>query len=77
MKRIGLLSDTHIYLDQELKKYLDSCDEIWHAGDIGSIAVTDTLESWKPVRAVYGNIDNDKIRIVHPENQIFELYFQQ
>ena len=73
MKRIGLLSDTHSYLDQELKKYLDSCDEIWHAGDIGSIAVTDTLESWKPVRAVYGNIDNDKIRIVHPENQIFEL----
>lgn len=73
MKRIGLLSDTHGYLDQELKKYLNSCDEIWHAGDIGSLSVTDRLESWKPVRAVYGNIDNDKIRIVHPENQIFEV----
>ncbi|MCB9192218.1 MAG: metallophosphoesterase family protein [Flavobacteriales bacterium] len=73
MKRIGLLSDTHGFIDPKLKKYLDSCDEIWHAGDIGDLAVTDTLASWKPVRAVYGNIDGDKVRVVHPENQIFEL----
>lgn len=73
MKRIGLLSDTHGYLDQEIQKHLEKCDEIWHAGDIGSIEVTDTLESWKPTRAVYGNIDNDKIRVVHPENQLFSL----
>jgi putative phosphoesterase len=73
MKRIGLLSDTHGFIDPKLKKYLDSCDEIWHAGDIGDLSVTDTLASWKPVRAVYGNIDGDKLRVVHPENQIFEL----
>jgi putative phosphoesterase len=73
MKRIGLLSDTHGFIDPNLRKYLDSCDEIWHAGDIGNLSVTDTLASWKPVRAVYGNIDGDKLRVVHPENQIFEL----
>ncbi|HAP68233.1 MAG TPA: YfcE family phosphodiesterase [Flavobacteriales bacterium] len=73
MKRIALLSDTHGYLDAKLKKYTESCHEIWHAGDIGTLAVTDTLESWKPLRAVYGNIDGDKLRVVYPENQLFEL----
>jgi uncharacterized protein len=73
MKRIGLLSDTHGYLDTKLSKYLDACDEIWHAGDIGTLQVTDTLASWKPLRAVYGNIDGDKLRLSFPENQLFEL----
>ena len=73
MKRIALLSDTHGYLDPKLKKYLSVCDEIWHAGDIGTLTVTDKLESWKPLRAVYGNIDGAEVRVVHPENQIFEL----
>lgn len=73
MKRIGLLSDTHGYIDPSLKKYLDSCDEIWHAGDIGTLEVTDTLASWKPLRAVYGNIDGDKLRLSFPENQLFVL----
>jgi putative phosphoesterase len=73
MKRIGLLSDTHGYLDEGIKKHLTSCDEIWHAGDIGSIAVSDTLSSWKPYRAVYGNIDGGELSVMHPENQIFEL----
>ena len=73
MKRIALLSDTHGFLDPELKKYIDPCHEVWHAGDIGTLEVTDTLESWKPLRAVYGNIDGDKLRVVHPENQLFEL----
>jgi putative phosphoesterase len=73
MKRIALLSDTHSYLDPALPKYIDSCDEIWHAGDIGTLEITDTLEKWKPLRAVYGNIDGDKLRVVHPENQVFEL----
>ena len=73
MKRIALLSDTHGYLDAKLKKYTESCHEIWHAGDIGTLAVTDPLEIWKPLRAVYGNIDVDKLRVVHPENQLFEL----
>lgn len=73
MKRIGLLSDTHSYLDPKLTKYLAPCDEIWHAGDIGDLSVTDRLSELAPVRAVYGNIDNDKVRVVHPENQIFVL----
>jgi hypothetical protein len=73
MKRIALLSDTHGYLDQHLKKHIDNCDEIWHAGDIGTMTVTDTLASWKPLRAVFGNIDGDKLRVTYPENQIFEL----
>lgn len=73
MKRIALLSDTHGYLEPKILKYLKSCDEIWHAGDIGDLSVTDNLSEIKPVRAVYGNIDNDKVRVVHPENQVFEL----
>lgn len=73
MKRIALLSDTHGYLDPKLKKYFSVCDEIWHAGDIGTLAVTDKLESWKPLRAVYGNIDGAEVRVVHHENQIFEI----
>ncbi|MGB1318967.1 MAG: metallophosphoesterase family protein [Flavobacteriales bacterium] len=73
MKRIGLLSDTHGYLDPKLKKYLTPCDEIWHAGDIGTLSVTDKLAQWKTVRAVYGNIDGAEVRVVHPENQVFEL----
>lgn len=73
MKRIALLSDTHGYVDPKLAKYLESCDEIWHAGDIGTVEVTDALAKLKPLRAVYGNIDGDKLRLIHPENQVFEL----
>ncbi len=73
MKRIGLLSDTHGYLDEGVKKHFAACDEIWHAGDIGSVAVSDTLAAWKTYRAVYGNIDGDKLRVMHPENQLFEV----
>lgn len=73
MKRIGLLSDTHGYLDKGIQKHFSSCDEIWHAGDIGSLEVSDTLANWKPFRAVWGNIDGGKLRVIHPENQIFEL----
>lgn len=73
MKRIGLLSDTHGYLDKGIQKHFSNCDEIWHAGDIGSLEVSDTLANWKPFRAVWGNIDGGKLRVIHPENQIFEL----
>jgi len=62
VKRIGLLSDTHSYLEPKLFKYLEKCDEIWHAGDIGALEITDRLETIAPVRAVYGNIDNHQIR---------------
>ncbi len=61
--RIGLLSDTHSYLDQDTLDYLEDCDEIWHAGDVGDHAVLDRLEALKkPLRAVYGNIDDPTIQ---------------
>jgi len=66
-----LLSDTHGYLDSAIPKYLESVDEIWHAGDIGSLQVTDELQKIKPVRAVYGNIDGQDVRRVHPLHQRF------
>ncbi|GGD56107.1 metallophosphoesterase family protein [Muriicola marianensis] len=58
MTKILLLSDTHGYLDEAICKYARQADEIWHAGDIGTIEVTDRLSAIKPLRAVYGNIDN-------------------
>jgi putative phosphoesterase len=69
--RIGLLSDTHGLLDEDLLKALEGCDEIWHAGDIGSEQVADTLESLAPVVAVYGNIDGHLLRLRYPEVQSF------
>lgn len=67
MKRIGLLSDTHSYLDPQLRGLFDDCDEIWHAGDIGNNAVSDELKKWKPLKAVYGNIDGHELRAEFPE----------
>jgi len=71
MLQIGLLSDTHGYLPDRIKEFLSSCDEIWHAGDIGSLQVLKSLQAIKPVRAVYGNIDGPGIRAQIPENQRF------
>ena len=62
MTRILLLSDTHGHIDKTILKYADKADEVWHAGDIGSLEVTDALAAVKPVRAVHGNIDNHLIR---------------
>ena len=62
MKKIVLLSDTHSSLDEKIFPHLESCDEIWHAGDIGTLDIIDTLKSFSSVRAVYGNIDGGKIR---------------
>ena len=63
MKRIGILSDTHGYWDDKYEYYLGECDEIWHAGDIGSMEVADRFEAMKPVfRAVCGNIDDYDMR---------------
>ena len=67
MTKIGLLSDTHSDLDPKVFQYFEEVDEIWHAGDIGSIEVTDQLKAFKPLRAVYGNIDNNIIRSEFPE----------
>lgn len=63
MKRIGLLSDTHGMLHPRIFEYFNTCDEIWHAGDIGSPALLDTLETFKPTKAVFGNIDGYETRI--------------
>ena len=71
MTRIGLLSDTHGYLDDAILKHLESCDEIWHAGDFGNLKVADTLSAMKPFRGVYGNIDGQDIRIRYPEDLRF------
>lgn len=71
MQRIALLSDTHNYLDPKIFKYFETCDQIWHAGDMGTIAITDELSKLKPVIAVYGNIDGQDVRKVHPKNQQF------
>jgi putative phosphoesterase len=71
MPRIALLSDTHGYIDDQILRMIAPCDEVWHAGDIGDIQVTDTIKKIKPLRAVYGNIDGTKARAEFPENNRF------
>ncbi|WP_431135672.1 metallophosphoesterase family protein [Psychroserpens mesophilus] len=71
MTKILLLSDTHGYIDDDIIKYVKQADEVWHAGDIGDLKVTDAIKKLKPLRAVYGNIDNDKARLEFPENNRF------
>src|SRR5687767_6396846 len=73
MKRIGLLSDTHGYLEPNVFTHFEDCDEIWHAGDFGSVEVSESLRKFKPLRGVYGNIDGADVRLLHPLNQIFTL----
>jgi putative phosphoesterase len=67
MKRIGLLSDTHGYWDERYAKYFAECDEIWHAGDIGSPELAMRLNEIRPLRAVYGNIDGGELRRTYTE----------
>ena len=71
MKKILLLSDTHSHLDDKILKYVGQADEVWHAGDIGDLNVTDTIKSLKPLLAVYGNIDDDKARMEFPLHNRF------
>lgn len=71
MRRILLISDTHSHFDEKLVKYINSVDEVWHAGDIGNTEVCRKIEKLKPLRAVYGNIDDAAARKEYPENQIF------
>jgi len=73
MKKILLLSDTHSYIDNQILKFVKQADEVWHAGDIGSIEVIDTLQKLKPVRAVYGNIDDKLIRSEYPLDAKFTI----
>lgn len=72
MKKIGLLSDTHSFLDDRIFQYFAECDEIWHAGDFGSMSVIDRLRAFKPLRGVYGNIDNALIQAEMPMDLRFE-----
>jgi uncharacterized protein len=72
LKRILLISDTHGYFEPALLKHIDESDEVWHAGDIGSLELCNKLESLKPFRAVHGNIDSHEIRKNYPETLAFK-----
>ncbi|MGQ2984674.1 metallophosphoesterase family protein [Flavobacterium sp.] len=71
MKKILLLSDTHSHIDDTILKYVRQADEVWHAGDIGNLAVTDSIKAEKPLRAVFGNIDGNEARMEFPLNNRF------
>ncbi len=71
MKKILLLSDTHSHIDDRILHYIAEADEVWHAGDIGNPEVTDKIKELKPLRAVFGNIDDHEIRKEFPLNQRF------
>ena len=71
MKKILLLSDTHSYIDDRIIKHVKNADEVWHAGDIGDLKVTDAIKKLKPLRAVYGNIDDAKARMEFPLDNRF------
>lgn len=71
MKKILLLSDTHSYIDAQILKFVKQADEIWHAGDIGDLKFTDVLKKHKPLRAVYGNIDDATVRLEFPLDNKF------
>ncbi|PQJ21049.1 metallophosphoesterase [Tenacibaculum sp. SG-28] len=73
MKKILLLSDTHSFIDSTILKYVQCADEVWHAGDIGNLEVTDSIKKIKPLRAVFGNIDDHIIRTEFPLTINFEL----
>lgn len=72
MMKIGLLSDTHGWLDPQLVEFFKECDEVWHCGDIGDVCVADKLAIDFNFRAVFGNIDGGVLRRMYPETQIFE-----
>ncbi len=71
MKKIGLLSDTHGYIDEKMIAHFASCDEVWHAGDFGEGVNNELEKHWKVVRGVYGNIDGQQLRAIYPENNRF------
>jgi len=72
MQRIGLLSDTQGYLDDDILDYFSECDQIWHAGDFGTLEVSQRLSDFKPLRGVYGNVDDASIRSLHPLHDRFD-----
>lgn len=72
MIRIGLMSDTHSFLDESVFRHFEQCDEIWHAGDFGNLEIAGRLSAFKPLRGVYGNIDGKDIRTIYPEHLRFK-----
>ena len=77
MKKIGIISDTHGFWDEAFKKYFSECDEIWHAGDIGHLNITDKLREIAPLKAVFGNIDNNVTKQEFKEEEIFDYRNQK
>ncbi len=73
MKHIGVISDTHGFINPRVFSFLKDCDEIWHVGDIGSVYAYETLEKFKPLRAVYGNIDGGSLRNELNEFEVFTI----
>lgn len=73
MKKIGIISDTHSYWDEKYLHYFESCDEIWHAGDIGSLEVAEKLAAFRPLRAVCGNCDGGDLRRMYRETIRFRV----
>lgn len=71
MKKIGLLSDTHCFIDPSISEFFANCDEIWHAGDFGNIETAEKLAAIKPLRGVYGNIDGQDLRKVFKKHLKF------
>ena len=71
MTRIGLISDTHGFLDEAIFTHFTNCDEIWHAGDFGDVQLAKRLATEKPLKGVYGNIDGADIRALYPEQLVF------
>jgi putative phosphoesterase len=71
MKRIGLISDTHSHIDEEVFRYFEKCDEIWHAGDFGNLALAEQLAAFRPLKGIYGNIDGYDVRSQFPEVNSF------
>lgn len=72
MKRIGIISDTHGYLDEPIFNHFEKCDEIWHAGDFGSLELAHRIRAVKPMKGVFGNIDDKQLRLEFPEQLVFQ-----
>ena len=73
LTRIGIISDTHHFLDEAVFEQFNQCDEIWHAGDFGTVLIAEKLGAFKKLRGVYGNIDGQDIRSIYPEQLVFNV----
>jgi putative phosphoesterase len=72
MTRIGLISDTHNFLDEAVFRYFQNCDEVWHGGDFGTVEIANRLKEFKPLKGVYGNIDGYDVRSIYPQKLVWK-----